>query len=211
MMQPQPAPTVTGADIGKRLMSSWFPLVFVVLFTWLDWISHRDLFAAIILFGGSAVVIFRSEIGARTGLTKVAEQLPPQAKPIFLAIPGLVYYYLRGQGTADPTVANAVILFTMGFVVVVAIFGQKIDARLAGFYESRNRILPRLVRGILAPVLAVLISFAVIHGNLGDLPALFGGTTVAARSPVEVSTLTFVVATLLAAGASFLLLRDRAK
>jgi hypothetical protein len=89
----------------------------------------------------------------------------------------------------------------------VALFGPVIDAKLAHLYTTRNQVLPLPVRMGLAIVLPILAAFLIIHGNLSDLPALFGGTTNHPMSPAGREGF-FFLGTAVAAALAFLMLRD---
>jgi hypothetical protein len=194
-------------------------IAYLLFFAWLDWITHRSI-AFIVVVGGG--ILFAAMF--RTGIAEVCRtlslrdssgwtsrilngwsRLPWHVRRLIVALTPLFYFLLRGQGTSG---AGGTVFFG-GLVVVapVILLGDQLDRILRGYYEQRDRFLPRWVRLILAPVLAVLIAFVVVHGSLLDLPALFGGTTTAAQSPAGLGG-RFFLATLLAGICSVLLVRE---
>lgn len=195
-------------DLWPRVKQSWFPLMFLLLFAWLDWIMHRSILF-LLFIGGAAValVLFRQDIG-RVVRARLNVQVHPVASTLLWAAPALLYFLMRGQGTSGAAIP--VILAVCGTLVSTAIFGDRIDAVLSGYYKVRDRILPPVVAAVLVLVLPILISFAVIHGSLSDLPAFFGGST---ESPLSPSGLwfRFFLGTLLATVLTVLLTRRPAR
>jgi hypothetical protein len=201
--QPFPA---TGSTKPVLTASSWLALAFVVVFCYLDWITHREA-AATVLLGAAAtgVIVYRRALIAKLNLGPTMESLSPRVKPILAAIPGVAYFLLRGQGTSG---AGGIVLISMALVVGASVlFGPQLDVKLAGFYGSRNRVLPKVLRMALAIVVPVLVAFLVVHGSLSDLPALFGGSTNHPSSPAGLEN-RFLLATILSAAVSWLLLRE---
>jgi hypothetical protein len=203
-----PARSIPAAGSTKPVLtaSSWLALAFVVVFCYLDWITHREV--ATTLFLGAAaggVILYRRALVARLNLGPTLESLSPRVKPILAAIPGVAYFLIRGQGTSG---AGGIVLVSMALVVGASVlFGPQLDVKLAGFYGSRNRVLPKVLRMALAIVVPVLVAFVVVHGSLSDLPALFGGSTNHPSSPAGLES-RFLVATMLSAAVSWLLLRE---
>jgi hypothetical protein len=72
----------------------------------------------------------------------------------------------------------------------------------------RDGIMPRQLRLLVPPFVAVFLSFAVAQGTLSDFDALFGGTTGKAAVP---STSKILLATMLTVVVTFLLAREPAK
>lgn len=159
-----------------------FGLVVVAIFSYMDWLTHRELVVAVVLGGAAAaVILFHREVVERANLGPYLSQIPAPVRPILSAVPGVVYFLSRGQGTSG---AGGIVLIAILLSVgAVALFGRAIDSRLAGFYTARDRILPLPVRMVLALVLPILTAFLIIHGSLADIPALFGGTTSHPMSP----------------------------
>jgi len=157
-------------------------------------------------------VLYRSRIGKAIMAAEWArpavvawEKVPPRVRQLVVSLTPLLYFLARGQGTSGAGVA----VFVAGAAVAsgVIFLGPAIDARLKRFFVARNRVLTRGLRMVLAPILGVLIAFLVVHGSLADLPALFGGQTSSAKSPVDL-TAQFFLATLLAGMCTVLLLRE---
>jgi hypothetical protein len=194
---------------GRLTATTWLALGFVAWFAYLDWITHRSVPTSII--GGGIIallIVFRRDIAAALHLTETMATLPKPVKPILAAFPGIAYFLIRGQGTSN---AGGIVFAAMLLVILAnAFLGGPLDRVLARFYQARNRVLPRPVRMVAAIALPVLISFAVIHGNLSDLPALFGGTTHHAALPADRGG-KFFAGTLLSAAVAWLLLRDTAR
>jgi hypothetical protein len=192
---------------------------YVLFFAWLDWITHRSVVFIIVVGAGLlAAAVYRSRIvGAVTSaasaasaewLRKIIEawrRLPARVQRLAVSLTPLLYFLLRGQGTSG---AGLVVLVAAVAVAAGTIFlGPRIDPRLQAFYATRDRLLARWLRALLAPVLGVLIAFLIVHGSLSDLPALFGGHTTSPQSPAGMSG-RFFLATLLAGACTVLLLRE---
>lgn len=206
MIPTQAAPAPPPPSLPHRLRRLWFPLIFVALFAWIDWITHRSILFLLLVGGGVAIVIlYREQIARKLQLHDLLRQLPTQARPFLVAAPPLLYFMVRGQGTSDAGIQ--VVLVSLAMVAAVTFLGPQIDQRLAGFYAWRNRFLPQLPRAILALVAAVLVAFLVVHGTLADLPALFGAPTRSPASPTD-RTGRLLLSIVLAASIAFLLLRE---
>ncbi|SMC50911.1 hypothetical protein [Kibdelosporangium aridum] len=197
--------------MSKRFIAVF--IAYVVFFAWLDWIMHRSLVFVIVVGGGLIIVVLnKSRIGklilsgmwARPFVERW-QRLPEHVRQYLVSTTPLLYFLFRGQGTSDggALVVIAALLVSGAFVF----FGHVIDPKLQSFYARRDKILARPVRMVLAPVLAILIAFLVVHGSLADLPALFGGETSSPQSPMGLSGQLFL-ATLLAAVCTALLLRE---
>ncbi|HEV3230802.1 MAG TPA: hypothetical protein VG245_00965 [Candidatus Dormibacteraeota bacterium] len=192
-----------------RARRAWFPLLFVLLFGWLDWLSHHD---PVVAVGGVVLavagILLWPEIAARLGLTALLQRVPQRFRPVLFAIPGLAFVLVRTQsGGASGQTTQTVAAISLVSVVVLSFLGPAIDRRLAGWYSRRN-VVPRLPRMVLAPLLAVVLSYLIVHGAPADLPTLAGvGAASAATTP---SSTLAVLASLVAAAVSFLLLREPA-
>jgi hypothetical protein len=209
--------------LAQRLAASWPALLYVAIFAWLDWISHRDLLFLLIGFAVVAGLLFAPEILARIAtasggqyvglvskirqLGKSLDAIPSVVRPFLAAIPGLLYLVLRGSGTAPPEMGASVVVVVLALMVAATLFGPRLDARLQPWYGIRDRV-PRAVRLLLTPFIAIVLGFLIVHQNLADLPALFGGATTTPRSPAEVGVLLFVLAAALSTIASYLLLHE---
>jgi hypothetical protein len=193
---------------------------YVAFFAWLDWITHRSV-AFVVVIGGALVVaaLLRAKIGALIQKISLRDtsgwtsrvlntwaRLPWQVRRLIVAVTPLLYFLVRGQGTSGA--GGAVLLAGVLVALPIIVLGDQIDRLLHVYYERRDRILPRWLRLVLAPALAVVIAFAVVHGSLLDLPALFGGTTAAPQSPVGLAN-RFFLATLIAGICTVLLVRER--
>ena len=195
-------------DLRRRARTAWFPLTFVALFAWLDWVLHRNpLF--ILLVGGAVVVaiLYRAEIAQRTGFVEFMRRLSPVNQALMRAAPALLYFLLRGRGTAGGG-AILVVLVALGVVIGMAKYGEQIDQRLSSFYRVRDRVLSVRVRTIIAVIFPVVVGFGIIHGSLADLPALFGASTSSPQAPMGREAQYFLGAAL-CAGVTILLLRKR--
>ena len=194
------------AGLRRRASKDWFPLLVVGLFVWLDYIINRSAAFSVLVGGGIALTImFRADLLRRLGLSSLADRVPAKAKPFLVAAPGLVLFVTRDDGTSG---AGSVVVFTsLGVMTVVVFFGGRIDEVLTRFYGVRNALLSRRSRLLLALVVPILVSFVIIHGNLGDVPALWGQETDERKEAMGLE-LRFFLATLLAAASSFLLVRE---
>jgi hypothetical protein len=199
--------TVDAAYITRRLTAIWPVLIFVALFTWLDWITHRDIaFIIIFLIVGVGLLVFWPMIIVALNLTDVVAKIPWWVRPFLYAAPAYIYMLSRGQGTTD---AGTPIIIT-GLVLLAALLfiGPSIDSVLAGYYRVRDRLVPRPVRIVLSPVIAIVLSFLIVHGDLSSIPAFWGGATNTRRMAIETSVWLFVAAALLSMIVTILLLRE---
>lgn len=205
MTQPTTRPTPPRLT-PRFTRSTILALAFVAVFAYFDWIMHREVPATIVLaLVAGALIVYGHALVDMFGLRDAVDAIPQRVKPVLAATPALVYFLARGQGTSD---SSSVVFVCMLLVVGVSVvFGPAMDRKLAGFYRSRNRVLPQVVRVLLAVVLPVLISFLVIHGSLSDVPALFGGTTKHPQTPVGREG-SFFLGTALSAAVAWLLLRE---
>lgn len=158
------------------------PFFFVGLIAYFDWISNKQTAVAIMIGAvGSIAIMFRDQLIDRVGLRPYLDRLPTWARAILPAIPALILVLARGQGTAN---AGGTVLLASVLVMVATVgFRSQIDAKLAGFYKKRDRILPRFARGILVAIVPILAGFLIVHGSLKDIPALWGAVTQHAASP----------------------------
>jgi hypothetical protein len=191
-----------------RARRAWFPLLFVLLFAWLDWLSHHDLVVPIlgVLLAAGGILLW-PEIAARLGITATVQRIPQRLRPILLALPGLAFVLLRAQGDPRSQTAPTIAVLSLVTVAALSFFGPAVDARLAGWYARRN-LIPRLPRMLLTPLLAVVLSYLIVHGNPADLPALTGAS--AAASGTSPSPLLAVLASLVTTAVGFMLLREPA-
>jgi hypothetical protein len=195
-------------------------VAYIVFFSWLDWILHRS-FVFIVVVGGGLIIaaVYRSNLVARLSdaahggiadrirpVVDTWERMPERLQRLLISLTPLLYFLVRGQGTSG---AGGAVALASVIVAAVAIFsGPVLDERLSDFYAARDRLLPRPIRLMLAPVVGVLIAFLVVHGSLRDLPALFGGKTESPQSPTDMAG-RFFLATLLAGACTLLLVRER--
>jgi hypothetical protein len=220
-----PAPPLRSRTVTQRLAANWAGLLYVAVFAWLDWISHRDLLFLIVGVAMVVAVLFSPEIlaeasrasggryaglvGRIQGFRTTLQQIPPVLRPFLSAVPGLLYLLLRGSGTAPPEMGVSVAVVVIGLLVVATVAETQLDRRLQPWYFVRSRV-PRAIRFVVAPVIAIALAFLIVHQNLGDLPAVIGGSTSSPRSPADVSVVMFVIAAALSAIASYLLLHEPA-
>jgi hypothetical protein len=107
---------------------SWMAIAFIVVFSYLDWITHRELVTTIVLaVAAGGLVVYRQTLIVKLDLGPTVGSIPPRAKPILAAIPAVAYFLIRGQGTSG---AGGVVLVSMVVVVGASVaFGQQLDAR----------------------------------------------------------------------------------
>lgn len=195
-----------GAPARPDARGAILPILLIVVLAYFDWLTHRNL--AVVVIGGAlavGIVLLRSMIAARLLQIPAIAQIPGPVRTIALATIPLLYFVIRGQGTSG---AGAMVLVvTLAVVAGTQLFGAALDRGLAGFYAARNRILPHWLRMVLVPLFAIFVTFLLIHGSLGDIPAMFGGTTNSPATPVERQG-QMLLGVLLSAIAAILLLRE---
>ena len=197
---------VSRGSTGPDLRGALLPIIFIVVLGYVDWLAHRNI--PVVVIGGVVAIglaLFRSQISSRLLRIPAIARIPEPVRTIGLAAIPLLYFSLRGRGTSGA--GGLVLVVGLAVVVAIQLFGPALDRSLARFYEARNRVLPRWLRMLLVPLVAIVVTFLLIHGSLGDLPAMFGGTTRAPASPAGRQGL-FLVGVLLSAAAGILLLRE---
>jgi len=176
----------TLAELLQRARSSWYVILFILLFAAVDWIAHHD---PVIAFLGAiiaiAAVLTWPDVAARLHVDRLLAKVPPLARAALIALPGLAFIALRERG-------GLVAVVTLAAVVGLAVFGPALDRRLAGFYRGRDAV-PRAGRMVAAPVLALLVA---------------GAIAAPARGAASVSPVLLVLAALASTAIGFLLLRE---
>lgn len=204
----------------QNLRRLWGFIAYVILFAWLDWMTHRNV--PFIVFVGGVVILgalFRAPIGRAIQAISLRDTsgwtnrfvngwlaLPWKIRRTLVALTPLLYFLLRGQGTSGA--GGAVLLGAAAVAVPVILMGDQIDRPLQHYYLRRDTLVPRWLRLVLAPAVAIVLAFTIVHGSILDLPALFGGATLTPRSPVGLDG-RFFLATLIASACSVLLIRER--
>jgi len=202
---PPPAASFSSVSIPDQLVRSWLPLVYLVLVGYFDYISHRQ-WGAVLLMGGAAVgaILYRQAIYGF--MRPLGQFVPERWFPVLLAgVPGLLYFLTRGSGTLDSSGVLLIALMLGVLIFGVVTRGEAVDKALLPWYELRDRLLPKAVRLLAPPFLAIFLSFAIAQGTLTDFDAMVGGTTDKAAIP---STGKILIATLFTVVVTFLLARE---
>lgn len=188
-----------------QLRTSWLTFGFVLLFAWMDWILHRELSFVLMLVGGAvAVALFGNDVLGRTSVGRRIASLGARQGAYAAALLPIAYVTTRGNGTAGLAwIVSPIAMLAAG----IGRYGDRADERLKGYYRIRNRVLPKVVRQALVLALPVVVAFLIVHGTLGDLPALWGGKTAAPKSP-RGAELRLAVATLASGAIAYLLVRE---
>ena len=192
-------------SIPDQLLRSWLPIVYLVLVGYFDYISHRE-WVPLLLMGGAAIgaILYRRAIYA--AMRPLSQLIPERWFPVLLAgLPALLYFLTRGSGTLSSSGVLLIALMLGALIFGAVTRGEAVDRALQPWYELRDRLLPRAVRMVAPPFLAIFLSFAIAQGTLGDFDAMFGGTTDKAAIP---STGKILIATLLTVVITFLLARE---
>jgi hypothetical protein len=194
-------------ELNVRLKRDWVVMVFLGVLAWFDWLMHREFFVLLLLAAGvAAIVLYRKEIAERLGIVELLASMPPWGRALLRTSPALIYFMARGSGTSGA--GGVVVVTTLALVSLITFFGRVIDARLARYYDRRDRLLPKAGRMLIALGLSIVTAFTVIHGAISDLPALIGGATGSPQSPMNL-TGRFILALILVATTTTLLVRER--
>ena len=199
------APPAQPVSLPGQLVGSWLPLVYLVLVGYFDYISHRE-WVPLLLMGGAAIgaILFRQTIYA--AMRPLSQIIPERWFPVLLAgAPALLYFLSRGSGTLSSSGVLLIALMLGALIFGMVTRGEAVDRALQPWYETRDRLLPKAVRLLAPPFLAIFLSFAIAQGTLGDFDAMFGGTTDKSAIP---STSKILIATLLTVVVTFLLARE---
>ena len=199
------APPAQPVSLPGQLVGSWLPLVYLVLVGYFDYISHRE-WVPLLLMGGAAIgaILYRKAIYAF--MRPLGELIPERWFPVLLAgLPALLYFMTRGSGTLSSSGVLLIAVMLGALIFGVVTRGEAVDRALQPWYELRDRLLPKVVRLLAPPFLAIFLSFAIAQGTLSDFDAMFGGTTDKAAIP---STGKILIATVLTVVVTFLLARE---
>jgi hypothetical protein len=156
----------------------------VVLVAFMDYQLHAEAGVALIVAGaGAAIVLFFQEaiswIGQKLNLAEASRW----ASMLMVSVPVALYFFVRGKGTLDDGDALVVSAAIAGMPVALNWLAPRLDPSLRGFYEARDRLIPVAARPLVLAGLSLVITFGVVHGNLGDIKVLFGGTASKAAFP----------------------------
>ncbi len=194
-----------GQSLLQLVQANIIPFIYVGSIGWYDYLSHRQL-PALVILGALAVggIMFRQAI--YRSMAPLQQVIPQRLFPVvFAGVPAIFYFLIRGSGTLSSGGTLLTTVAVGGLMALIVARGSALDKQLAGWYEARNRILPRPVRMLSPLVVGVFLSFALVQGSISDIGALFGGTTSTAATP---SGGKIFLATILTVVASFLLMRD---
>jgi hypothetical protein len=203
-----------GLDVGalareaalsaKRL---WPAVALVAYAGFFDKKIHRDWWGTIIISVVALVpILFHRSLGpiARPFLSKI----PAKSRGlVVVGIPAALVYITRwrGQQTQGAAIVTVGLPLALGFALTAG--RERIDVRLASFYERRNRVLPRALRFVLVLAIPVVLTFAIAQRSLSDIGAIFGGQTKAAR-PVNQAGGRILITALLSTAIGFVLLNE---
>jgi hypothetical protein len=205
------ATLMVGTLLG-RARGAWFPILFVLLFAYIDFIAHHNL---LVVVGGVALalaaILFWPDLAARLGIGTLVSRIPAPMRPVLFAVPGLAFLLVRGQMGTQTQAAPTVAVISLIVVTALSVLSPAIDPRLSGYYRVRD-LVPRLIRMIATPALAIAIGFAIMHGGLTDMPSLLSGkAATSAAAPGALNPFLLVLASLTSTAAGFLLLREPSK
>jgi hypothetical protein len=212
--QPGTGPKPAGTLLDEALAGCrrfWPALAMVAYLGYFDYRMHGSLISTVLLGGlAAAPMLFWARV--RPFLDQLEALIPARfLRPVVVGIPAALLYMARWKGTQDDTSAFLTAVVIGGFGFLVAVYRPRLNALLAPLYRRRNRVLPRPLRLVLVFALPILLTFLIVHRNLGDIGAVLGGKTSSPRSPTAGSSeLAIVVATVLSASAAFVLLNDPA-
>lgn len=187
----------------------WPALTMIAYLGFFDYRMHGSIIATVLLGGLAALpCLFFRRVQPLVGALQ--DLIPNRFLwPAIVGLPAAVLYVARWKGTQSDTSAllTAATIGASGFLI--ANWRSRINRVAAPFYQRRDRVLPRVLRLALVLVLPLLLTFLLVHRDLGDIGAVFGGTTKSPRSPAAGSTeLAILVTTVLSASAAFLLLNE---
>jgi hypothetical protein len=198
--------TIDPKAAADRLRRTWMVLPLVGLMGWIDYLTNRQpgivVVELLLVVGGIAI---GPDIARGFGLSAALDRAPRWVRPALLALPAVLWFFFRGQGVSRTGWIVAAV--GVGSAAGLAVIGPQLDRKLAGFYAARNRVLPRLVRTILAVALPVVVSLVVVHGSIKALPVLFQGTTESGAAATG-RPLNFILGTVISVAGAFLLMRE---
>jgi preprotein translocase subunit SecG len=197
------------SEFVAGLRRFWPALILVALMALFDYHLKGQLWFTLLAGGGASMaMLFYSRF--QRLIEPLIQSVPSGfIRPLLTAVPVAFLYLARWKGTQDDSSALLTAVVIVGFAFLVAMYRQQINERLTPFYIERNRLLSRPVRMALVFVVPILLTFLLVHRNLGDVGALLGGTTSSPRSPAGGNEgFMIVVTTALSACAVFLLLNE---
>jgi hypothetical protein len=176
---------------------------------YLDYRLHRAPVESLVLVaGGAALMLFFREFVSWSTRKLHRTALPAWATPLFATIPAALFFLIRGRGTLPDSGALLVTLAIGGLPVLFNILAPSVDPSLRVFYELRDRYLPAAFRLLAIGAVSLVVTFGLIHGNLGDVKVLWGATASKREPPSESGVL---LSALFSLAIGYLLMHDPAK
>ena len=198
-------------DLGAGARRSWPALALIGYLAYFDFrLKGNALFSLLLAAAAAAPLLLRATLGSRVrnSIGAMSRAVPPRYRGLVVAgLPVTLLYLTRWKGTQSSGAALLSVAIPLGAGAFVAANRERLDVTLAPFYRRRNAVLPKAARVPLAIALPIVLSFAVAHGSLADLPAFFGGTTNTFAMPGN-RTLALLATVALSAACAFLLLND---
>jgi hypothetical protein len=184
---------------------SWPALVMLGYVSLFDSKLHGSSSTMLLALPAAAGFVFRARIAPH--LKQLTSAIPTHLRgPVLAGLPMAALYLTRWKGTQSDGAAYLTAGIPLALSFVLASRRQQLDARLAGFYRARNRILPKPVRMASVVVVPTVLAFGVAHGDLNDIGALFGEQTSTSNTPTGNGIL---ISSMLTAIIVFLLLNER--
>lgn len=203
---PSPASSL-GSEAWQRARRLWPVLALIGFLGYFDFKSNGSAATSIVLVALGVIPVLLRSVVTRW-FRPLAENLGIPVRfrrPAAVVVPLVVLYFARLKGTQSGGSAFLTMAFVSAFTFLMAARRQQIQAKLGSFYETRDRLLPRVVRVILVVAIPIFLTFLLAHGSLGDIGALFGGETRHSQTPGGGRI--FITA-VLSAGTGFLLLDE---
>jgi hypothetical protein len=172
------------SGVQERAKRHVLPLAVVALVAFMDYQLHAEAVVALVVAGvGAAIVLFFQEAISWLGEKLNLAEAGRWASMLMVSVPVAFYFFVRGKGTLEDGDALLVSAAIAGLPLAFNWLAPRVDPTLRGFYEARDRMIPVVARPLVLAGLSLVLTFGLIHGNLGDIKILFGGTASKAAFP----------------------------
>lgn len=169
-------------DVQRRARQKVLPLAGVAAVGFIDFqFNDQIIISLLIVLAGAALTLFFGEaVAAVTAKLNRPGSSNLVAPGIISSVAGLLFA-LRGRGGSAggeglelfDGLLIGVIIAVLPLALSMAI--PKLAPTLGSFFQLRDRYIPEKARPAAAGVLAIVVSYGLIHGSLFDFQVLWGG------------------------------------
>lgn len=199
-------------DLAGGLARYWPALLMIAYASYYDYLLNGDPAFAVTAAGAAALPLLLPKLVApitRVVTRSLGDLIPARYRRLALVGAPLALLFLtRWKGQMDDSTALLSLAAPLAIGALIVANRSRLDAALSPFYRVRNELLPRSARVIVAVGTPLALTFLIVHGDLGDLPAFFGGTTSSPTLPTERGAGAFLLTTTVSTLTGFLMLNE---